>query len=77
MPDPLASPVPLIHESDSFYIYVLHDSPTSVRICYIERFPGNVSVQPTKEQFYDLDPGTRRAVISQVNRRYSGKVVRV
>lgn len=71
-----SKPIPLLHAGDSYYIYC-EDDPPCIRILYIERFPGNVNVEPTREQFGDLDFRTKRAVIEQVNRRYTGKVVRV
>lgn len=69
--------IPLIYEGDSYFIYCTELDPSTVKLDYVERFPGNISTSPTKENFYDLDPATRRAVISQVNRRYQGKVVKV
>lgn len=76
-PPPTLTSLPLLHECDSFYIYCLEEGEKTIRISYIERFPGNISVSPTRESFGDLDERTRRAVIQQVNRRYIGKVVRV
>lgn len=69
--------IPFIHEGDSYFIYCTELDPHTVRLDYLERFPGNSGVSPTKENFFDLDPQTRRAVIAQINRRYSGKVVKV
>lgn len=77
MTTPTSRSLPLIFEGDSYFIYCTELDATTIHLDYIERFPGNVGVSPTKENFFDLDPATRRAVIAQINRRYQGRVVRV
>ena len=67
-------PLPLLHDPDSFVIY-LDDSP--LRILSITRFSNNQNTQGEQVLFYSLDEETRRAVLQQINRRYPGKVIRV
>lgn len=69
--------LPLLHEGDSFLLELDHPNAFSVRLVSILRFAGNHNVDAVAERFLDLDPETKRAVISQVNRRYKGKIVRI
>lgn len=73
----LPKSLPLIFDGDSFFIYCLAEGEKVVRISYLERFPGNTQVAPTRESFADLDQQTKAAVIAQVNRRYMRRMVRV
>ncbi len=72
----LAKPVPLIHEGDSYLIYVAEESERTCKITLIEVFPSNLNVAPTQERFFDLTPQARREVIAQVLRRFPGRLVK-
>lgn len=73
---PLAKPVPLIYEGDSYLLYVTELSDRQVHLSRIEMFPSNLNVAPTQEKFFDLTPPCRREVIAQINRRFPGRTVR-
>lgn len=66
---------PVIHEGDS-YILDLKIEETLVTITRIVVYPGNQNGPATEELFRDLRPETKRAIISQLNRRHSGLVIK-
>lgn len=67
--------LPLIHDGDSFEILLeVHD--TFVQILSVLRYEGNTNSSPVQENFRDLRPDEKRAVIVQVNRRHKGMMVK-
>lgn len=68
--------LPLLHEGDA-YVLELDISAPQVRLLSISRYPNNQNVEPTSENFRDLDPETKKAVVMQINRRYKGRMVKV
>lgn len=69
--------LPLLYNGDSFIIELSPVGQNSVKVESITRFPDNQNTDGVHEQFRDLDPETKRAVITQINRRHHNKVVRV
>lgn len=69
--------LPLIFEDDSFLIELEQLTEKTVRITRILVFPNNRNGDPKVEQFHDLDLRARRAVIDQINRRYTGRTVKI
>ncbi len=72
---PLLPPLPLLHEGDSYVIYLKSVGEKCVRIVTIHRFANNQNVEGVEEDFRDLDLETKKAVIKQINRRHVGKTV--
>jgi hypothetical protein len=72
---PILPPLPLVHDGDSFVIYLKDVGTKCVRILQIHRFRNNQNVEGVEESFRDLDLDTKRAVIRQVNRKYGGRTV--
>lgn len=68
--------LPLLHDGDAF-VLELEVWPTHVQLLSILRTANNDSVTSSHENFRDLDPYARRAVITQINRRYKTKMVKV
>lgn len=69
--------LPLVYESDAYLIELGQESERIVRILRLLVFPDNRNGEPKFENFMDLAPSARRAVIEQVNRRYPGRTVKV
>lgn len=68
--------VPLLHDGDAYIIYVEVLEKTVI-VKSIRRYLDNRNADPTEEDFRDLPPQAKAAVIQQINRRYQGKFVRV
>ena len=73
---PFQDSIPFLAEGDAFDIDVLVGEKL-VTIQRILRFPNNENVVPTREKFFDLAPSTRKAVLTQINRRYENHTVKV
>lgn len=73
----LTETLPLLYNDDGFTVHLTLDDPHSVRITGVVRYTGNVDGNGTHEQFRDLSPEEKRAVVAQVNRRYRGKMVKI
>jgi len=66
--------LPLVHDGDGLSIELeVHEK--HVRIRYILRYIGNTNVQPSAENFMDLDHVTRRSIVAQINKRYTGYMI--
>lgn len=75
--NPLLPPLPLIHEDDTYILYLSEVSQKTLRLEGILFYPGNTNVEPTAVSFRDLDKKAKDACIAQVNRRHVGKSVLV
>lgn len=71
------APIPLLHEGDSYQIYVSPFSDKMVLLSRILRYESNQNVEGVDIKFTDLDPTTRFAVIRQINRRFVGKTIKI
>lgn len=67
--------LPLLIDGDSYLIEMESPGDHVVRIKRILVFPENVNTTPKSISFGDLDSRIRRAVIAQINRRHTGKMV--
>jgi hypothetical protein len=67
-------PIPLIHEGDS---YILTCSPIGdqVKLAQIVCYRNNQNVEGEEKTFYELDEGTRYAVVRVVRRRHPGVTI--
>lgn len=74
LPEP--SSLPFLFDGDGLILH-LRNEQRHVYLLSIDVFPNNENVTPTSENFLDLTPEARRAVIAHVNRKYPGKVVHV
>lgn len=70
-------PLPLLHDGDSYIIYLKEVGQKCVKILQLHRYANNDSRNCVEESFGDLAPETKQAVILQVNRRHQGKTVLV
>jgi len=68
--------LPLLHDGDAF-VLELEVWPTHIQLLSILRYENNQDVVASHENFRDLDPYAKRAVIAQINRRYKTKMVKV
>ena len=67
--------LPLLHDGDSFVLYLEDISPSRVRLLRVIRYPNNENCDGVEEHFRDLDYETRHAIIRQINRRHIGKTI--
>ena len=65
----------LVYAGDGYAIAVRHQSPTQVKILYVDFHQDNSNWQPVREKFFDLAPDVRHEIIALLNRRYSGKTI--
>ena len=68
--------LPLLHDGDA-YVLTLDVGEKHVLLSSILIYPGNTNTEPSHSSFRDLPPEAKRAVITQINRRHKGKMVRV
>lgn len=68
-------PLALVHDGDSFTLYLNEVGTKCVKILQIHRFPHNQNVEGVEESFRDLDIETKRAIIRQINRKYVGRTI--
>lgn len=76
IPETHLDSLPLLHDGDAF-VLELEVWPTHIQLLSISRTPNNSDLVPAHERFSDLDPYAKSAVITQINRRYKGKIVKV
>lgn len=69
--------IPLLYNGDGLVIHLDALGELSVRITGVTRYSGNVDGDGSHEQFRDLSPEEKHAVVAQVNRRYRGRMVRI
>ncbi len=74
--DVLHDSLPLLFNGDGFVISLDVLDAYTVRIVAVVRYLGNGGTSGSHEQFRDLTPEEKRAVVAQVNRRHRGKMVR-
>lgn len=69
--------LPLLHNGDSYHLYLDVLSPKLVLLSRLVRYEGNQNVEGEEVAFRDLDYQAKEAVIRQINRRYVGKTVKI
>lgn len=69
--------LPLLHNGDSYHLYLEVLSPKLILLSRLVRYEGNQNVEGVEVSFRDLDHQAREAVVRQINRRYVGRTIKV
>lgn len=73
--NPTTETLPLIYDGDSYHLS-LSTHEHYVQLHEVVRYDDNQNVRGVALAFRDLPPDAKRAVIQQINRRYSGRMVK-
>lgn len=73
----LREQLPLLYEGDSYLLELSCEDDWSVRLHRVVRYENNQNVSGVEENFNDLDSFCKKAVITQIHRRYVGKTIKV
>lgn len=74
-PSPEPELLPLLHDADSFLLYIVQKTPKRVHLVQVVRYPQNHNGEGVVENFRILDEQTKKAIIGAINRRYVGRMV--
>lgn len=72
----LSKPLALLHGGDSYILDLLVEDKL-VTLLRIRCYPNNENVCATEYAFRDLTPDAKTAIIHQINRTYSGRMVKI
>lgn len=68
-------PISYLHDEDAFALYLVEDTPATLRLCDIYMYPYNQNVNPVWIAFFDLEPRVRDGILRQVARKYPGRSI--